>query len=355
MSVTLIAEKAGVSIATVSRVLNKSRPVNPEMAKLVHQAIEELQLPPRQVRKRLRPRSRTRARTAESQSTIAIVSLGQFYRAWFEVPVIANIVAELSRASQEAHIGVLMTEMIDPTRLSPVLRRPEVEGAIVFVDSSLSTKDVVPLRDHLPVVKVMGAQVAPVDVDHVGPDNNAVGYLAAEHLVEQGARQLAFLTTRPSWDLNRLRVQGFIARALESGISPMALLASEQAPYLDFYGPHAMVEPDLPRLVSRLASHRTKDPLGLFVSRDEETVQVYQALREIGLQPGRDVTVVSCDNETVRLSTLQPRPLSIDLNAPAIAQQAVTRLLGRIRNPSDPPTRILVNPRLQVDDTTPTD
>src|SRR4051812_28572158 len=108
MSVTRIAEKAGVSIATVSRVLNNSRRVNPESAELVRRAVEELKLPP--------PTARRKSRTkgTERQYTIAVVSLGQNYRTWFEVPVIAEVVAEITRAAQDAQMGVLMTEMINP-------------------------------------------------------------------------------------------------------------------------------------------------------------------------------------------------------------------------------------------------
>src|SRR6266542_172419 len=157
MSVTRIAQKAGVSIATVSRVINNSRRVNPQIAELVHKAMEELQLPPRQVRRRSRNRS------GDRPSTVAIVSLGQSYRGWFEVPVIASVVAELTRVCQERHMGVLMTEMVEPTQLSPVLKRTEVEGAIVFISSAVSAKDAAVLRDHLPIVRVMGGQVAPVE------------------------------------------------------------------------------------------------------------------------------------------------------------------------------------------------
>ena len=52
---------------------------------------------------------------------------------------------------------------------------------------------------------------------------------------------------------------------------------------------------------------------GLFIPRDEETVAVYRLLLARGVVPGRDVTVISCDNEEMRLSGLDPRPASIEL------------------------------------------
>lgn len=339
MSVSRIAEKAGVSIATVSRVLNNSRPVNPRIAEQVRRAVEELNLPPRPIRRRARQRGDA------WHSNIAIVSLGQSYRGWFEVPVIANVVAELTRAAQEQHMGVLMAEMPDPSDLSPVLRRNEVEGAIVFISSGLSTRDVAVLRSHLPVVRVMGGQLAPVDIDHIGYDNNAVGYLAAQYLMQQGLRELAFLTIRPTWDFSKLRAQGFIAAAQAVGVMPTAYLDGAGDVQTGFYGSRVVRETGIDRLVDRLAGSRT-ERLGLFVSRDEEAVHVYRLLREHGIEPGRDLEIVSCDNEAVRLSTLHPRPASIDLGAAEIARHAVRRLATRIKYPDEPPVRILVNPRL---------
>ncbi len=342
MSVTRIAEKAGVSIATVSRVLNNSRPVNPKIAEKVRLAVEELQLPTRQ---RRRPRKSANDRPA----TVAIVSLGQGYRDWFSVPVIAGVVGELTRAAQEMHMSVLFAEMPDPRQLSPALRRPEIDGALVFINSAISPEEVKVLREHLPVVRVMGGQVAAVDIDHVGPDNNSIGYLAGRFLVDQGLDHVAYLTTEPTWDFCKLRAQGFLVAAEEAGITSSMYLRSDRPLPLRLYGPEVIAAPDLPALVQRLARDR-KGRMGLFISRDEETVQVYRLLRDAGVEPGRDVVVVSCDNEIVRLSTLHPRPASIDLNPAEIGRHAVRRLAARIKHKNDSPVRILISPRLITDE-----
>jgi LacI family transcriptional regulator len=338
MSVTRIAERAGVSIATVSRVLNNSRPVNPEIAERVRQAAEELQLPLRT--------SRRRGRKSGRGGAVAILSLGQSYREWFEMPVIAGVVAALTRAAQDAHLGVLMTEMPDPNQLSPILRRPEVEGALVFVNSAIPVQSIRFLRDQLPIVRVMGGQIATVDIDHVGPDNNSIGYLAAKHLIEQDVTQLAFMTSEPTWDFSKLRAQGFIVAAEAAGLSSKVYLRGEGKLPLGLYGRNVAAEADLPALVAHLARDtKGKGKLGLFVSRDEETVRVYPLLRDGGLNIDKDVVVVSCDNESVRLSSLDPRPASIDLNSPDIGRYAVRRLALRIKHPTEPPVRILVSPR----------
>ncbi|HUO09291.1 MAG TPA: LacI family DNA-binding transcriptional regulator [Phycisphaerae bacterium] len=344
MTVTRIAEKAGVSIATVSRVLNNSRPVDPAIVERVHKAVEQLGI-------RGSTQSRRRGRLADREiqvpTTIAIVSLGQRYREWFEVPVIAGVVAELNRAAQESHMGVMMAEMPDPTELNPVLRRSGAAGAIVFISSEtqLTTKDAALLRSQFPVVRVMGWQLSVTDIDHVCPDHNAIGHLASQYLLEQGLTNLAYLTTQPTWDFAKQRAQGFMAGAEAAGISPTMYLQDNQSGPLGTYGVNTVREKELERLIDRMAETR-KGRFGLFIFRDAETVHIYPLLRAKGLEPGRDVIVVSCDNEAIRLSALQPRPASIDLGAAEIAHLAVSRLSRRIQHKNEPPARILVSPRL---------
>jgi DNA-binding LacI/PurR family transcriptional regulator len=342
LSVTRIAEHAGVSIATVSRVLNNSRPVDPEIADRVRKSVAQLGMT-----KQLRRKNRMANREPVTTLTIAIVILGHSYRQWFKLPVIAEVVAELSRVAQEMNIGILMTEMLTPNELSPVLSRPEVRGALVFIssDTPFTTKDVSLLRARMPVVRVMGSQLAPTDIDHVTPDHTAVGYLASQYLLDHGMREFAYLTTRPTWDFSMQRSLGFLAGASKSGISPTVYLQETQAECAAVYGPNVVKEATLERLIDRMAQAK-KGPFGLFVFCDSATVQVYPLLRARGLEPGRDVVVVSCDNESVRLSSLDPRPASIDLNSPEIAHLAVTRLARRISHRSEPPARILINPRL---------
>ena len=342
MSVIRIAEHAGVSIATVSRVLNNSRPVDPEIADRVRKSVAQLGMT-----KQVRRRNRVANRQPVTTLTIAIISLGRGYRDWFKLPVIAEVVAELSRAAQELSMGVLISEMLTPSELNPVLLRPEVRGSLVFIssDTPYTTRDVSVLQSRMPVVRVMGSQLAPTDVDHVSPDSTAIGHVASQYLLDSGLRELAYLTTRPSWEFSMQRGLGFLAGACKSGIRPTVYLQDPDAAIPDVYGSNVVREATLERLVDHMAQSKKK-PFGLFVFCDAATAQVYPLLRARGLEPGRDVVVVSCDNESVRLSSLHPRPASIDLNSAEIAHLAVSRLARRISHRNELPARILVNPRL---------
>jgi LacI family transcriptional regulator len=336
VSVTQIAARAGVSIATVSRVLNNTRRVNPDIVAQVRKAMIELRYSPRGTR-----RKKSGADTARKR--IAIVSLGGPYREWFEMPVMASVVAEITRAAQADHLSVLMTEMPDPAKLTPILRHREIDGALVFIHSTFDASAAGVLARQVPVVRVMGGQLAPVEIDHVGPDNNAIGYLAASHLRARGCRDVAFLTTQPTWDLNKLRAQGFAAGGHAMGLKTVAYVVGQNDELAQICGPETRGFRGLAPLVDELVAQR---PHGLFVSRDEELVAVYRLLAEHGVRPGRDLEIVSCDNENVRLSMLDPRPASIEIGTAELALRAVRRLEGRMKQPDEPPVRILVTPRL---------
>jgi DNA-binding LacI/PurR family transcriptional regulator len=265
----------------------------------------------------------------------------------------AAVVAEVTRAAQEQHVGTLITEMPDPAALNPALRRQAVDGALAFVTSELPADATDFLAQQMPVVRVMGATIAPLKVDHVGPDNDAVGYLGCQTLLGCGCRSLAYIAFHPTWDLGKLRGHGFTAAALDAGVRPHAFLVGKaEDDHLDcLYGTASTIAPDAQTLLQQLARaiRSRKDsstPLGLFVSRDEEAVVVHQGLAALGIRISVDPIIVSCDNEQVRLAALHPRPISIDLDAPQIARNAVNRLLDRMKHPHDPPVRILVRPRI---------
>jgi len=255
----------------------------------------------------------------------------------------ASVVAEITRAAQADHLGVLMTEMPDPQRLSPILRQREIDGALVFIQSPFNASAAALLAQHLPVVRVMGGQLAPVDIDHVGPDNNAIGYLAGSYLASCGCGTMAYLTTQPSWDMNKLRAQGFAAAGHGAGVATQAYVVGTRPELAQICGPTTRAHATLAELMDDLCAQR---PAGLFVSRDEELVQVYRLLAERNCQPGKDIQIISCDNENVRLSMLEPRPASIEIGTAELALRAVRRLEGRMKHPAEPPVRILVTPRL---------
>jgi DNA-binding LacI/PurR family transcriptional regulator len=343
MSVVKIAKRAGVSIATVSRVMSNSRRVQPELAQKVRTAIEELGIAPRQPRLR----ERRLASGGKAASTIGIITIGMEYRQYFTDPVIAAVVAELTRAAGEQHVGMLLAEMPDPNVLSRVVEQGQIDGALVLIPSGVDASAADKLARHVPVVRLMGAHIGPIDQDQITSDSSSIGFLAAKYLIEKGCKQLAFMTLTPEWTMCRLRGQGFVAacdgRGLQGRAQARAYFNASGHLLDHSYGPNAVSGPSWDAVMKQFHSDR---PDGLFVARDSELLEVYRMLAASGIKPGSDIQVISCDHCEAWLRQLEPRPVSIDINLPDTANAAVARLISRIAHPDQPILRCLINPKL---------
>jgi LacI family transcriptional regulator len=345
-----IAKLANVSIATVSRVMNNPDTVKPETAEAVRRVIEQMpdRGAARQVRRGPRQGSRPKAK-GHGQTTIAIVSIGQAHGPWFQMPVMAKVIAGITREANERGLVLQIEQGRSSDELGMVLRSRGVGGVLMFLSASNDTDALQALSRHTPVVRVMGEAIATRGIDHVCPDNAAVGALAFDYLAEQGCQGVAFLTANPGWDLIHMRAFGFRTRALQCGrsVAPTAYIAAATDADRERYGTRAVARPTLEAAVDAFVQSSPR-PAGLFVPRDEETVIVSRLLAARGVVPGRDVTLVSCDNEDMRLSALDPRPASIELGTVEIGRLAVRRLLSRMRRPHEPAVKIQAAPRLAL-------
>jgi DNA-binding LacI/PurR family transcriptional regulator len=85
----------------------------------------------------------------------------------------------------------------------------------------------------------------------------------------------------------------------------------------------------------------------VIVSADSIAVQLYGALRQLGLRAGRDLSVLSFNHEKPLVMGLNPPLTTIDIRAEAIGRRAVEQLSWRIRHKAESiPTKILVEPCL---------
>ena len=199
--------------------------------------------------------------------------------------------------------------------------------------------------------------------------------MAAQRLIERGHRHLAFFNPAPdqSYYLERsIAFQAVAQQAINDGCAESVAIMSAK-PLLSsgtFTGgafgatgggtlsasavlsqpsaqsSFAAMEAAAEQFVSQWLAASPR-PTGVFVPVDRVTLRVYRHLQQHGVQPGRDVTIISCDNEAEMLSLMDPVPESIDLNRKAVARLAVERLLWRMKNgPAAPSIVITVSPAL---------
>lgn len=199
-----VAQKAAVSIATVSRVLNGTTPVQAEKAERVRRAMEELQFVPH-----------TAARTLASRRTNTIgLILDEIGRDFFS-PLLRGIEA----AAREAQYDLLIKTTRTPpaTRASiQALGQHNTDGLIVFIDS-LNKNELTRLhKNGFPLVLMHQTPPEELDIPIITIENKSGAQKLVEHLIEvHGCRRIVFLQGPEGNEDSEWRERGY-REALET-------------------------------------------------------------------------------------------------------------------------------------------
>jgi DNA-binding LacI/PurR family transcriptional regulator len=339
MSIVEVAKAAGVTHGTVSRVINHRGGVSPDTERRVREAMKRLGYQPQ-------PREARRGRKAAAQGVqagcVGLLLVGTS-RELLQRPGISSMVAVIEAVLRGHGLGLLLAQADSLGQLPPVVARGKCDGLLCMGESA----DRLPAAHRdLPVVWVLSSHTRPHRwADHVLPDNEEIGLLAAEFLSGQGHRHVAFFNDQPEHPGFAARGEAFQRAAAARGLACATYVrAAESADVQAVWG--LRQSPGSAALVERLASDSPR-PSGLFVPTDEQCLRLYPLLIHSGLQPGADMAIVSCDNQEAWLRHLHPRPASIDLNFDLMGQRAVEQLLSRISHPGQRSgTRVLIPPQL---------
>lgn len=341
MSIVAVAKKAGVSVATVSRVINDAGSVRTQTADQVREAMRAIGYTPPLVRRG--PKAR-RAVESRAVRQFAILNVGGNHE-WLHLPVMGSVVSGVMRGCKELGIRPVLDEMPDPFVLSSLISEGEVDGAIVFMQSGVAETSLERIRHHLPLVRVTGGEGTSSVCDHVAAHNTAIGRMAFRYLALKNCRNVAFLTDRPELQLMRLRGLNFNACAADAGIANHTYIVSDKPSDRLAFAGDVSLHLSLQDVVDQIAKNSPRID-GLFSPTDFITSLLYPLLERAGIRVGKDLMIISCDNERVRLGALSPRPASIDLRSEEIGRTAVRTLMSRIAYPHLPMVNVLVNPLL---------
>jgi LacI family transcriptional regulator len=358
MSITKVAEIAGVSHGTVSRVINARPGISADTIRAVRLAMAEVGYIPAPPEKR---RGRTAApnfgglpspNSATSLGRTRMIGLLVFEESLsiLNEPVIAAAMAGIEAALADCGFGLQLAQVSQPDRL-PVTIDPD------HVDGVLFTANRVPmaLRSQLAdfhAVRFLSSIADPdeeVWIDHILPDNQQIGVMAARYLTRRGHQHVAFIDATPRRLNFHERGNSFcmVAQNADLKVSRVTVNRQERD---ELYPSIANVRAWLAEAVDQLLKIDPR-PTGLFVPSDRHTSIVYSLLAERGIKIGHasvggQMEIISCDNEESRLEPLYPRPASIDIGAVEIGRRAVRRLLIRLQHPEESPVRVLVPPKL---------
>jgi LacI family transcriptional regulator len=183
---------------------------------------------------------------------------------------------------------------------------------------------------------LIARHVAGHDADYVGVDNVLAGQLVAEHLAGEGCRRIAFLGGPSRSTARAERERGLSLGLRRHGLELEPVLAIPTS--ADRQGGIAAVQ-------ALLAEGAPPD--GIVCYSDVVAFGVESALREAGLEPGRDVALASFDD--IAEAQLQHPPLTSVATYPElVGAEAARLLLERLDAPDGEPRRVVLEPRLHV-------
>lgn len=332
MSLKDVAALAGVSVRTVSNVVNGFPHVAPDTRARVQQALDELAYRPNLAARTLR----------NGRSGLLGLVVPEIDSPYFS-ELAGLLTEEAERRSWTLLIEQSRGDEERERRLLSGVGRQLVDG-LILSPWSLSPADVASRAGATPLV-LLGERGAQGRVDYVGVDNVAAARLATEHLLHLGRRRVAAIGLQPQLfnDTARQRLEGYRSALLAAGLAPAAELEVPVESLHRADGANAMAE--------LLAQARPPD--AVFCFSDQLALGALRTAAEQGVRVPEQLAVVGFDDiEDGRYA--HPSLTTVAPDKQGIAEHAIAALVDRIdtEGAAAPPRSITTGHRLVVRETT---
>jgi len=319
-----VAAQAGVSTATVSRVLNGRGTVSPDLVQRVEAAVRALNYRPNGVARNLR-------RRATSVWGLVISDIGN--------PFFTALVRGVEDAAHDAGYSLVLCnsdDVLDKEQRYIQIALAEQMAGVIITPSSEAETDLGPLLDRgVPVVAV-DRRLTQHDVDTVVGDNVRGARLAIEHLLQSGCRRIACITGPTQTTTARERLEGY-----RQAITAAGLPVAEELVVVENFKEDGGY--DGAQRLLRLP----RPPDGLFVANNLMTVGAIEAIVDAGVEVPRQLLVVGFDDiPWARLT--RPRLTTVHQPTYEMGRDAGTLLAARLSGDASPPRTVMLSPSLRV-------
>ncbi len=321
-----IAKQLNISLSTVSRALRNASDVKVETRKAVLALAEELKYEPNRLAISLRERQ---------THTIGVIVPNLDY-------VLSMMVRGIDEAALEAGYTVMVCqsnesfgrEIVNTKRLLDSL----VDGFIISVSSE--TKSFEHFKKiterNLPLV-VFDRVVPDLTAPNVHIDNEEGGFLATEHLIEQGYKRIAILAGPKNLVISNQRMAGYLSALKKSKIK------KEEALII-----HCDFNQDYAYNATKELLNMKKRPDAIFTISDRMAIGAMLAIKEYGLKMPKDIGLVGFNNEPVT-SLVTPQISSVDMPAFEIGKAAAKLFIETVHNKVNTlQEEIILRPKLLI-------
>jgi DNA-binding LacI/PurR family transcriptional regulator len=323
-----IAKEAGVSIATVSKVINGKGRISVETRSAVFAIMERLDFQPSVIASAL---------TGKKTFTLGLL-----------VPDVSNpFFAEIARAIEDQghqlgySVVMCNTDNKDEKieRYISLLLQKSVDGIIIA--TGIEKKEILEqlLAKGLPIV-LIARELPFIAVDTVVVDDYVGGCMAANHLLEMGHKEIAFLAESQKVSSSRERMRGFRQTMLDAGL----LLNEQWLKVCDY-----KVEDGNSKTLELLQEDRR--PTAIFACNDMLAVGALQAAREMKINVPSELSIISFDN-TILSSVTNPPLTTIAQPMEQMGKLAVDLIVQNIKESNHQKQRIVLRPELIIREST---
>jgi LacI family transcriptional regulator len=329
MSSTLkdIANKTGVSVSTVSRVLHddsKKYKISDKTTARVKSAAKDLGY-----------RVNALARGLRQQKTSEVGIIVPDISNPFFSEIVKNLAGELRKKGYNFIVYDSDEDLnIEVSGVKSLLEK-RVDGFIV-ASVGQDFAHIKKIRDaEIPVVMVDRC-FADLDVDSVSVDNVKGSLLAVNYLIKEGHSRIAFIQGLPGTYANENRLKGYKIALQQAGI-----LLDEQLivgdDFRTFNG----------YLKTKSLLSLSNPPTAIFTAGDLIALGALEACKENNIIIPNNLSLITFD-DPVFASYLSPALSAVEQPTLKIAEMAVAMLYNRIKNPGDERRRILLEPKLNI-------
>lgn len=324
-TLTQIAEHAGVSIATVSRILNDTGRVSAATRQKVLQAIRELEQDP--VR---------RYPTQIYQRILVLVPD-------FMNPFYANIIDGIQQTAHNNNYEIFLVPTKDSYPNSSYLVnmiKKEGFSGVLWLSSTPPSELLSLMQHHCPIVMCCEY---PEDFpcSFVSIDDVTAAYRAVNYLVSTGCKRIGMVNCSLKYKYARHRREGFLQALSHTGLefNPEWYVSIPSIDYTLAY--------------SAILQALSADPVpdAVFACSDVYAAATINAAKSLGIRVPEDLAVIGVDNVEASRMT-HPTITTIAQPGFQMGQQACSILVEKISNPELPPRHILLNTELIIREST---
>jgi DNA-binding LacI/PurR family transcriptional regulator len=325
VTVKQVAELAGVSTATVSRVLNHKTTVNEETRRKILGVMEELNI-------------HTPGSSPGTASRTILLFVPDFANP-FNALVIQGIQESASNNHYRVFILQSREKQLSFEDYDEAVKNHSFAG-IILLSSATNHKLLELLTVSYPIV--MCSEYCDVNgISFVSTDDVSAARKATEYLISCGCTKIALLNFSLLFRFSRYREQGYTEALHRAGLKK----SEERIVHLSSISYRLAYSYTLDLL------SRPNPPDAIFAVSDVYAVAAIHAAQRMGLRVPQDISVIGFDN--IELSTMTNPPLTtIEQQGIQMGYQACELLIEKINNPRTAKKRIIMDTELIVRDST---